>query len=226
MFGYSQSLKVLLVLSWFVCVAAEAGTYRWVDSDGEVHYSDVVPASVAAQGHSELDKQGMIRKTVPAAPTPEEIAAKQREETLAKLREQKANEQQQRDNYLLANYTSVAELEAVFKSKLALLEKNTQSMQERRDSLKKRLDTVKKQLEGMPDTPQRKTLEGYVREAETTLANYDHALQENQTEQDKLRQSYESDKQRLGELLSASPSSPPPDPSATPATPHEAHAHQ
>ncbi|QTR49027.1 DUF4124 domain-containing protein [Candidatus Thiothrix anitrata] len=227
MVGNLNLLKLLLA-AVLLCLATvlNAGVYRWIDSDGTVHYADVVPPAVASQGHSELNQQGMTRKTVAAAPSPEVIAAQQRSETLAKLRAQKENEQQQRDKYLLANYANVAELEAVFKSKLELLEKNTQSMQERRDSLKKRLETVKKQLEDIKDASQRKTLEGYVSEAETTLGHYIHALQENQTEQDNLRQHYDKDKARLSELLKKSPSSPHPDQSKAPATPRAEPARQ
>ena len=227
MVGNLKLFKTLLIVTlpcW--CTSLNAGVYRWVDSSGEVHYADVVPPAVSSQGHSELDKQGMTRKTVAAAPTPEAIAAQQRNETLAKLRAEKENEQQQRDKYLLANYANVAELEAVFKSKLELLDKNTRSMQERLDSLKKRLETVKKQLDGLKEAPQRKTLEGYVSEAETTLGHYNHALQENQTEQDNLRQHYDKDKARLSELLKESPSSPHPDPSKAPATPRAEPARQ
>lgn len=212
---------VLLIVLPYWCIPLDAGLYRWVDSNGKVHYTDVIPPNAAPQGHSELDKQGMTRKVVPAAPTPEALDAQQRSETLARLRAEKENEQQRRDNYLLANYASLAELEAVFKSKLSMLENSTRSMQERRNSLNKRLEMVKKQVEGLQKTPQRKTLESYISDAETTLRQYDHALQENQTEQDKLHQDYQKDKARLSELLKESPSSPHPDPSKVPTTPHE-----
>jgi hypothetical protein len=227
MVGYVNSLYIAsLICVSFLSSSAEAGVYRWVDSQGEVQYSDVVPPSVAQQGHRELDNQGMTIKTVPAPPTPEEIAERKRKETLAKLLAEKENEQQQRDKYLLANYANVSELEAVFKSKLDLLEKNSQGMTERRNSLKTRMEAVKKQLDGLKDASQRKTLESYLSEAESTLVSYDHALEENQTEHESLTQHYEKDKLRLAELLNVSPSSPPLDPSKAPATPHEAPAHQ
>jgi hypothetical protein len=227
MVGYVNSPYIAsLICVSFLSSSAEAGVYRWVDSQGEVQYSDVVPPSVAQQGHRELDNQGMTIKTVPAPPTPEEIAERKRKETLAKLLAEKENEQQQRDKYLLANYANVSELEAVFKSKLDLLEKNSQGMTERRNSLKTRMEAVKKQLDGLKDASQRKTLESYLSEAESTLVSYDHALEENQTEHESLTQHYEKDKLRLAELLNVSPSSPPLDPSKAPATPHEAPAHQ
>ncbi len=181
-----RALHCLALL--FFASGAQAGLYRWVDEAGAVHYSDVVPATVEKQGHSELNDQGMTIKTVPAAPTAEEIAASKRRETLAKLRDALENKQQEQDNHLLANYADVAELEAVFNSKLEVLDKNTRSIAERRQSLETKLEAVKAQTGNVEDAVQREKLAGYIQDAEKTLATYDYALQENQTEQDRLRQ--------------------------------------
>lgn len=220
---YKSLLPLLLLL---MLNQAEAGLYRWVDENGEVHYSDVVPAQVSREGHSQLNNQGMVVKTWPPPPTEEELAAKKRRETLAKLREAMTSQQKEQDDYLLANYTDMSQLEAVFSTKLAMLERNSENMQERRSNLEQRLDALKTQSERLDDADERKELESYIREAEKTLTTYDYALQENQTELDRLRQSYEQDRTRLSELLSESPSSQHPDPSATPAAPRAQLARQ
>lgn len=213
---------IALVFHLIIVSSADAGLYRWVDAEGNVHYSDVIPAETNSREHSELNEQGMTVKTFPAAPTPEETAARQRQETLAKLRNALENKQQEQDKYLLANYEDVAELDAVFNSKLEVLDKNTRSIQERRSSLASRLEAVRMQARKLESAAERKKLTGYMQEAEQTLASYDYALQENQTEQDRLRQRYEKDRQRLKKLLSASPLSPRPDPSKAPAILHVA----
>lgn len=196
---------------------AEAALYRWVDENGAVHYGDVVPPEASSESHSQLNEQGMVVKTWPPAPTEEEIAAQQRRETLLKLRAAMNSRQKELDDYLLANYTDMGQLEAVFSTKLTMLERNSQNMQERRSSLAERLSALKVQLERLDDAARRKQLEPYISEAEQTLETYDYALQENQTERDRLRQHYEKDKARLSVLLSKSPSSQPPDPSTAPA---------
>ncbi|UOG90592.1 MAG: DUF4124 domain-containing protein [Candidatus Thiothrix sulfatifontis] len=206
--------------------SVQAGLYRWVDAAGMVHYSDVVPPSVEKQGHAQLNKQGMTVEIVPGAPSEAELTAGKRRETLAKLRDALDNKQQEQDNHLLANYADVAELEAVFHSKLAVLDKNTQSIAERRESLETKLAAVREQASKVAEPEQREKLNGYIQDAEKTLAAYDHALQENQTEQDRLRQRYEKDRERLSKLLKASPSSPRPDPSTAPATLRAALDHQ
>lgn len=218
-----SSLLLLMVAP--VCLQA-GSLYRWQDTKGEVQYSDVVPPSAAQQGHSELNDQGMTVSVVPAPPTPEELAARKRQETLAKLREEQEHEKQREDAYLLANYANTDELEAVYKSKQSLLDDNTRSIKERSASLKERMDAVKKQLDKAEDAKLRKQLEDYLRDGDTSLTTYQHAVEENETEKEALRQRYDAEKKRLTELLSASPSSQPPDPSKAPAEPHEEPAHQ
>lgn len=208
---------VLISLLLAASGVAHAGLYRWVDEAGSVHYSDVVPATVEKYGHSELNKQGMTVDTIPGAPSPEDIAATKRRETLAQLRDALDNKQQEQDNHLLANYADTVELEAVFNSKLEVLANNTRSIAERRQSLEIKLETVKAQLGKVEDATQREKLNRYVLEANNTLTAYDYALQENQTEQDRLRQGYEKDHERLSKLLNESPSSPHPNPSKAPA---------
>ncbi len=209
-----------------LCLQADAGMYRWVDESGKVHYADVVPPHAVRQGHSQLDEQGMLVGSWPAALTPAELAEKKRSETLAKLRDVIDGNQKAHDDYLLANYNDVTELDAVFHSKLVLLERNTSNMQERRSSLAERLDALKLRIAHMSDPAKRKELAPFIHDAEQTLASYDYALQENQTEQDRLRQRYEKDRERLSKLLSASPSSPRPDRSTVPATLRAALDHQ
>lgn len=219
---YRLSLFVLLLL----CGQAQAGLYRWVDESGEVHYSDVVPPSASREGHSQLNDQGRVIKTWPPAPTDEEIAAKKRRETLMKLREAVSSRQKEQDDYLLANYTDMSQLEAVFSTKRKMLEQNSQNMQERRSKLSARLEALKVQTARLEDVAKRKELESYISDADKTLVAYDYALQENQTELDRLHQRYEKDKERLSILLSESPSSRHPDPSVTPAKQREQLARQ
>lgn len=214
----------VLCVGGMSCV--QAGLYRWVDQQGNVHYSDVIPPAMVKQGHAELNKQGMTTKRVAAAPTAKELAEKKRQETMNKLRQTFKTHQKEQDKYLLANYSSVDELEAVYKSKLRVLDKNTRSMQERRDAVKSRLAKVKEQLNGLHDIFQRQKMERYVHEAEQALLNYMHALQENQTEYDRLTFRFEQDRQRLLQLLNEKPKSQHPDSSLIPVKLHEERDHQ
>jgi hypothetical protein len=85
--------------------AAAAGAqqlYRWVDDQGNVHYSDVMPPTEVEKGHIQLSPQGLPVRAVPPAKTPEQI---RRERELARLRaeQQRMLEQQRADDRVLLN---------------------------------------------------------------------------------------------------------------------------
>lgn len=210
---------VLLPVLMLYSGLAQAELYRWVDDAGQVHYADIVPPSVVKRDHSKLDQRGMMVETISAAPTPEQIAARKRRETLAKLREAMENRQQEQDQHLLANYADVSELEAVFRSKLEVLEQNTRLMEERKAALQERLAAIQGSRHKVRGTTEYARLQQYIEDAEATLREYDHALQENQTEHSRLHYRFEQERQRLRRLLSdGSASSPRPDPSIIPVT--------
>jgi hypothetical protein len=96
----------ILFLLLVAVVPAEARLYKWVDDQGNVHYTDRVPPEVVERERAELDKRGMTVKKTEAAKTQEEIA---REKQLEELRaEQKRVEAEQRalDEVLLRTFRS------------------------------------------------------------------------------------------------------------------------
>ena len=58
----SLTLLNLLSAALIAVAPASATTYRWVDKNGKVQYSDVMPPSQAGKGHVELDKYGRVIK--------------------------------------------------------------------------------------------------------------------------------------------------------------------
>src|SRR5690606_23062070 len=123
------SLVVLAgALSLALAGAADAQKlYRWVDKDGNVHYSDHVPPEAVEQARDELNDQGMKVGEVERALTPEEIAA--RDERLAREAEQAAieAEQKKRDNVLLSSYDSEDGLARSYQERFDLLEQSLET---------------------------------------------------------------------------------------------------
>jgi hypothetical protein len=185
MFNY----KPLLLLCLLGTETSQASFYRWVDAKGIVHYTDAIPPENAQTGHLELDAQGMRIKSVAAALSKEQIE------------QEAAKRLSNHDENLVANYLSVTELEAVYRAKLALLEKNKQFMQTRREALVERVTQVKAQIAEHKASDNEKQLQDFVIEATQTLKSYDSSLYDMDQEQERLKQTFEKDKQRLSELL-------------------------
>ena len=100
---------ILLVLS--VCSDAHADIYKWKDAQGEIHYSNSLPAQAAGYANIELDKHGLIVKQKAAAPTAEQRAAEASEQAHQAAEQQSQTEQKRHDTALLNTYTSPAEID-------------------------------------------------------------------------------------------------------------------
>lgn len=98
----------LLALALLAAGAAHAAMYRWVDSNGRVHYSDTLPPTYQKSGAAEMNKQGTVIKR-----TQSEAERRAEAERLAELARLKAerDKQAQLDRALTQTYTSEAEID-------------------------------------------------------------------------------------------------------------------
>lgn len=131
---------ILTILALAITQAAAAGKlYRWVDEDGNVHYSDQVPAEHANKAREELNEQGITVDAVETAPTPEQLeAAREKARAEAESREQ-AEEQQRRDRILLNAYTSAADIERTRDAEISALQRTVDMTRAAQDSQRRQL---------------------------------------------------------------------------------------
>jgi multidrug efflux pump subunit AcrA (membrane-fusion protein) len=98
----------LLALVLLAAGAAHAAMYRWVDSNGRVHYSDTLPPTYQKSGAAEMNKQGtVIKRTQSEA---ERRAEAERQAELARMKAER-DKQAQLDRALTQTYTSEAEID-------------------------------------------------------------------------------------------------------------------
>lgn len=79
-----KSNLVLIVLA-IISLSAHAALHKWVDANGEVHYSDTVPPEVSTQ--TVRDVTGKGKTDAPASYTPKSLA--EREAELRKAKQEK-----------------------------------------------------------------------------------------------------------------------------------------
>ena len=94
-----------LSLAW-TAVAGDVTAYKWTDDQGVVHYGDSIPPQYAEKAHETLNKQGVAVGHADAQKSPEQLAAEARDHDAV-------FKQQQHDNFLLATYTSVKDIESL-----------------------------------------------------------------------------------------------------------------
>jgi len=116
----ARSLFVLIFLS-VIMVSVQAGTYRWVDSKGVVHFSDQVPPEEAKHERKILDKSGRTLDTIERTKTVEELKEQRRLEKIKAEEDRKAQQVKERDRMLLLTYQSVSEINAARDEKIATI---------------------------------------------------------------------------------------------------------
>ena len=119
----NKCLMILFLLVMVNTVDAKK-LYKWVDKDGQVHYSDQVPADQIKKKHEELNEQGIVLEKVENARTKEEVLA-EREAKLRKIAadKQAAKEEKQRQNIIKA-YTNEQEIIRLKEERISALERN------------------------------------------------------------------------------------------------------
>jgi hypothetical protein len=190
-------------------VLAEKQLYRWVDSQGKVHYGDTLPPESARQGKAELTKSGRVVKETPPALTPEQIRA--REEAEAREREARrvAEEQRRRDKALLSSYTSVGELDLAERRNLEAVDVRIKSLELRARSVRHRLDALKKREAAMTarGRPVPEDLSEGQRAAEEELKRLAQSIAEANAEKEAIRARFSADRARYIELKGIAPES-------------------
>ena len=68
-------LVALLLMALLATPAMAQKLYRWVDKDGNVHYSDQVPPDEIDQAREELNEKGMVIESVDVAASAEDLEA-------------------------------------------------------------------------------------------------------------------------------------------------------
>ncbi len=105
--GKFRLISVFLFLAPIAAGAGEQGrVYKWVDADGELHYSDSIPAKYAEMDKQVLNDHGVTIDRLRGKRTPEEIEAERVAAEMA-LQEQL---ERRADMALLATYLTVDEI--------------------------------------------------------------------------------------------------------------------
>lgn len=116
---------------------ALADTYRWVDKNGQVHYSDQIPPAEIDRAYSVINKEGVTVNRVEKAKTKEQLSEENR------LKDQRI-ERENHDRILLNTYTNVSGLKETRDRYIATIEDLIKVSQHKLVSLNHELDKLNK----------------------------------------------------------------------------------
>ncbi len=200
--------SVLLPCSTALPVAA-ASLYKWIDENGQIRYSDRLPASQAKKKHQQLDGRGFVVSTTEDARSEEDLAAEAEAKRVAEDQAKKDAAakaiQDQKDQVLLLTYSSEEEMNLahadrveVLDSVIRLINKSIESTQGKLDELEARAETrFTSKGKDVPGGLAQK-IEHFARKIENRNAQ----LQLKQDEKAKINQQHEMDIARFRLLKS------------------------
>lgn len=129
-----RTLLPLLLLALASGPVAAQKVYRWVDTNGQVHYGDSVPPEYANRDRDVLNEQGLTVGHQQGEETPAKEKARQEKEKEARAAEQQA----QHDRMLLATYTSVDDIEQLRARRLDQIDSQITIQLQSLETLKRR----------------------------------------------------------------------------------------
>lgn len=161
-------------------------TYRWVNGEGNLQFSDTLPSGAAANGYQVIDPHtGTVVREVAPRKTAEEKAREAAAKEAAERAEREARAQAERDRILLSLYSSEADLKQT------------------RDQRLERMDARIAQMQGSIERMQANIDAGHDDPAYAhDLERMKQAVIEVRAERAALAEEFEADLERLREIRS------------------------
>jgi hypothetical protein len=182
---------------------AHAATYRWVDENGKVHYTDVITSEESGLGNVELDKQGRVKKENPRTRLTPEERRRLEDARIRRLEAKRQEEvQQRRDQSLLTTYVSEAEIDLARDRALDQEVANLRGLKTRLNAAAEKLAYANGQL-GQYATGGRTPPRAFAQmrdEAQGELAQLGELIKLREKAMEDIKVRYEADKLRFREL--------------------------
>jgi hypothetical protein len=180
--------------------ALAAGLYKWTDDKGVVHYSDQMPPDAVNKGTVVFDKQGRQVKKIDAAPTAEQLKAKEEEAERQQAMTRERDSQNRKDMALLQSYTSENEIELARNRALGAVANQVKSIETYTADLSRRQQELEKQKAALAGKPMPAALENEWSGLNEELARQGRLLAQKKDEMASINARYDVDRRRWQEI--------------------------
>lgn len=191
-----KATALALALGFSTQVAANM--YRYTDENGQIVISSTIPQEATKRGYDILSNNGRVIKTIPPAPTEEEIAAREAE----KQRQKELAEQREKDRALLKRFSHPDQAVKAMHRKIRELEGLIQLKRGNISVISSQLDSEQSRAANMEragrEIPEA-TLEK-IRRLESQIRDIEREITSQTQEIEELRKAFEADIERLEEV--------------------------
>lgn len=186
-------------------IASHAQTiYICKDASGRTYTSDRLLAECAGQAVRQMDKNGMVRREIPAPLTAEQKRQKQLEEERLKAEAAAAEEQRQVDRAMLARYRNENDIALARKRTLELVQDQIRRESGALAAAEKDKAEVQRKVEQAHPKPVPPFLQSKLAEAEQSIAAIKKKMAVYQAEEAQINAKFDATLKRYRELTGSS----------------------
>lgn len=207
--GFARS-RAGLAARYLLAIGLAAGsatawcaTYKWVDDQGVVHYTDKVPADAVDKGSVVMGKDGGTLRKVDPAPTAEQRRVSAQEDERRKLLSRQQEDVARRDRALVASYTSESEIDLARNRALNTIDAVLQSAGAYSGQLSKRKSELALKMATYKSKPVPNVLERESESLDAELARQAELVVAKRKEMAAVNAKYDADEARWRELSAA-----------------------
>ena len=193
---------ILLPALLVATTAVAERTFKWVDSEGQIHYGNRVPPEYANTERKEINEQGRTVKVYEAALTPEERAAAEKAAELEARKKALDEKQAIHDRSLLATYASEQDMQLAREGKVASIEALLQLTNSRIESMKQRLHGLTEEAATYERSGKQlpHTVEAQISNLRSQISKNEAFVKEKEQELGDINSQFDADIERFIEL--------------------------
>ena len=199
---HSKSILLIFTALLMATTVHAAKMYRYVDKDGNVHYTDKPPPEAAQQERTVLNERGMETDTLDRQLTDEEVAEKKRLDEIEAAKQHVIEEREKRDEMLRQSYTSVADMENARDSRITAIEAQVLVTSRTISTLEQRLSGAEAQAKRLKTAGNEvpAELQELIDTTRDELLKNQKSLMASRTKQETIRHEFGEDIERFKEL--------------------------
>lgn len=198
---------VMAALVLMLALPVAAKLYKWEDEDGNVHFSDSLPAEVAKERRKrEIKSDSGHTEEVVDPPSEAELEKrrKERQERQRRLERKRRRQEKQaeRDRRLRRQYSSIDQIESDLEDRLGKIDAQISLREKRIKATEKRLEQQRDKAARMERSNNRDPDEVYdaIDRLERSLAGHREYIEQKKAQKERLRKNFERDIERFREL--------------------------
>ncbi len=191
-------LGALLLLT--AATASAAGTYKWTDDQGVVHYTDHMPTDSVSKGATVLDKQGRAVKKIDPAPTAEQRRQMEADEEQRRAVAKAQADQLRKDRALTLSFSSEAEIDVARARAIATIQGQQKTIETYIADMGKRQADLEKRKAALGTKPVPAALENELEAVAAEVTRQNEFLRQKKEELVTVAAKYDADKKRWREI--------------------------